>query len=225
MCSGRPAVKGHFDLQWRSLCLGVRCSKKPNNNIVLLQVEGGLGCGWRGALGLAWWDQVCVCVCVIDVSMYRCGKEPRGSSTTGGANIVRCVCSRVCHCKLTFCLCVCKYILSCHDTSMCCVQTCVLATQMFVCASVWVSVCVTVLMEYSVCVCVCCVCVCVCVHVCVMRDYIIYNFLGFTVYIIIDLGKCSVLTLVGEIWCYRSNSYYYYCYKTNRTFENKILGF
>ena len=45
-CNGRPAVKGHFDLQWWSLCLGVRCSKKPNNNIVLLQMEcwGGGGC-------------------------------------------------------------------------------------------------------------------------------------------------------------------------------------
>ena len=37
------------------------------------------------------------------------------------------------------------------------------------------------------------VCVCVCEE---YNDYVTYYFLGFTVYIIIDLGKCSVLTLV-----------------------------
>ena len=39
-----------------------------------------------------------------------------------------------------------------------------------------------------------------------MVDY----FLGFNVYIIVDLVKCGVLTLVGEIWCYRNDLYYYY---------------
>ena len=39
---------------------------------------------------------------------------------------------------------------------------------------------------------------------------IIYYFLGFNMYIIIDLVKCSVLTLVDEIQCDRNGRCYYY---------------
>ena len=38
-------------------------------------------------------------------------------------------------------------------------------------------------------------------------DWIIYSFLRSDVYIIVDLVKHSVLTLVGEIGCYRNDSY------------------
>ena len=60
-----------------------------------------------------------------------------------------------------------------------------------------------------------CVCVCVCVHArnTILWLAIIYCFRGFNVYIIVDLVKGNVLTLVGAIWCYRNDSYYYCYYK------------
>ena len=66
-----------------------------------------------------------------------------------------------------------------------------------------------------VCVCVCvhvCVCVCKCVCMCVWsarNTMFIYYFLGFHVYIFVDLVNYGVLTLVGEIPCYRNDCYSY----------------
>ena len=43
---------------------------------------------------------------------------------------------------------------------------------------------------------------CVCVCVCVCED--LYLFVKCYVYIFVDLVKCGVLTLAGEILCYRN---------------------
>ena len=60
-------------------------------------------------------------------------------------------------------------------------------------------------------------CVCVRVCVCVVSeeliqhyDYIIVIFLGFNVYIFVNLVKRCVLTLVCEIQHYKNDRYYYY---------------
>ena len=47
--------------------------------------------------------------------------------------------------------------------------------------------------------CLCVVCMCVHMRGIHYYDYIIYHFWGFNGYIIVDLVKCSVLTLAGEI--------------------------
>ena len=55
-------------------------------------------------------------------------------------------------------------------------------------------------------------CVCVCVCRCGARgvQYYDYNFLGFNLYIIVDLVKDGVLTLVSEIQhCGNDCDYYY----------------
>ena len=84
-----------------------------------------------------------------------------------------------------------------------------------------------------VCVCVClCVCVCMCVYVrvcvCVYmcgwgvqgNNTMTYNyFWGLTVCIFVDLVKRSTLTVVGEIWCYRNDCYYYYLIYTCRKYR------
>ena len=49
----------------------------------------------------------------------------------------------------------------------------------------------------------------------IMTIIINYYFWGFTVCIIADLVKCSVLTLVGEMRRYRNDRYYYYYYCTS----------
>ena len=76
-----------------------------------------------------------------------------------------------------------------------------------------------------------CVCVCVCVCVCERErviqyyDCIIYYFLGFTVYTIIDLGKCSVVTLVVRYGTIEMTAIIIIVVKINKTFESKIFGF
>ena len=41
-------------------------------------------------------------------------------------------------------------------------------------------------------------------------DFVIF-FLGFSVYIFVDLVKCSVLIFVSEVCCYRNGRHCYYC--------------
>ena len=71
----------------------------------------------------------------------------------------------------------------------------------------------------SVCLCVCvcacvyvCVCVCVCVRNTMLRLYD-YDFWGFNEYIIVDLVKRSVQTLVREIQHYRNDHHHYHYYQ------------
>ena len=54
------------------------------------------------------------------------------------------------------------------------------------------------------------VCVCMCVRRIHYDDCIIHCLWGFNAYIIVDLVKRGVLTLVSEIWRYRNNRCYYY---------------
>ena len=58
-----------------------------------------------------------------------------------------------------------------------------------------------------------CMCACGCgvqrIH---CYDYIIIHFGVFSVYIFVDLVKCGVLTLVGEIRHWSNDCYCYYCY-------------
>ena len=65
-------------------------------------------------------------------------------------------------------------------------------------------------------------CACVDVRACVKTILRLYHyFWGFTVYILVDVVKHNVLTLVGHIQCYRNDSYYYIPKFTSLTHTNQ----